>query len=235
MVLPVKHYVFTGLILLLMALDYLLIYQKMLFAIDLGLAGFLGIFQAPMPEDSYIVGEGGFGLTSTLLLMLFIVTVRVLNRHEGLGLIRGKVALRGTGLVLLAALLAALIWQFPSSIPHPFSIQAQFCSAPFQTDLKKIGDAMEKYAADNKGSYPGALTELLPGYLDRLPDYAPHLTRDDKAFYRSRKIPVPDLAYERDAAAANYTLTCDNLRNRTRYTYSNKEGFNDDYQAFMRQ
>jgi hypothetical protein len=165
MVLPIKNYYLTGSILILLILDFLLLYNKNIFAFDLGMAGFLGIFQVPITISDQAVNileERGFGITSTLLLMLFLVTLRLLNRHEIQRFYSKRVAFAGKCLVFGALACVAMLWQIPLSMPHPFSIEGDFITHPFQQDMKNISWALEQYAADNKGVYPGTLPELSP-------------------------------------------------------------------------
>jgi hypothetical protein len=64
--------------------------------------------------------------------------------------------------------------------------------------------------------------------MKKIPSYAPHLTARDIAFYRSNHIQVPEMLYETNKIATDYTLSCYNIRNGCGYTYSNRNGFGED-------
>lgn len=101
------------------------------------------------------------------------------------------------GLVIQAAIALTIIALVAMLIvPGFLTKQAMERQYGCKSNLETIGKALEAYSAEHKGQYPSVLGELVPRYIERIPDCPASSTDTYSHSYKSRT--KPD----------NYTLFC---------------------------
>ena len=67
------------------------------------------------------------------------------------------------------ASLLTLVLLVPVLYPNEVRFHSEGASAACRTNLRVLATALDRYADDHHGTYPGSLDELVPGYVRRLP------------------------------------------------------------------
>jgi len=191
-----------GIIVLLLALNYMLLYNKLYFIVDCAFVVVLGIFSLldSGERHSYYVAKP---MLDTFYLLLIFASMRVVNRLELRHLFSGAVALRAKMLVLTSFFLAAMLWYASCALPAPLMLSGL---TAMKSNLKNMGTALEMYSADHKGLYPEKLEQLTPDYLKTLPSIAYNIEAGREKYYQDKYGQSLSYAYEVDNITFNYTI-----------------------------
>jgi len=229
MVFPLDPVWILLLIAALLYIDYCLIYYKINFIIEGGIAVFSTLMLLLMKLiagiDLSLYGMGYliiFIFFSTLL----ITTIRILKRHE-LGLLTSpSLSWKRKGFVLTSLVLVIGMWSAIVIINPDFSIYP----VRERSAMKNLGTALEMYAMDYQWQYPASLDPLIPKYIKEISPatYVKETTKsgvsimekDEKNYFCS---------YEVNQNSSQYTLTCavgyDRKKSERHFLYTSQKGF----------
>ncbi|MDQ7825941.1 MAG: hypothetical protein RDV48_24270 [Candidatus Eremiobacteraeota bacterium] len=186
------------LIVILLVMDYALIDEKRHFYADGFFVIAAGLFRgggSDLPSKS---------LVDSFIIALFFVTVRMLFRQEFRA--SSLRALSGPRRLFALSALALVLFLWGSvMVIRPVGTSHVVYA---KSSLKKVGDAMEKYAADHKGTYPEKLEQLVPGYFKELPPFTSPLKDGDRLYYEKKYRVLLHYEYTVDNAVPAYTVMC---------------------------
>ncbi|MGV8120333.1 MAG: hypothetical protein AB2L14_11280 [Candidatus Xenobiia bacterium LiM19] len=191
-----------SIIVLLLAVNYMLLHNKLYFIVDCAFVVVLGIFSLldSGERHSYYVAKP---MLDTFYLLLIFTSMRVLNRLELRHLFSRAVALKAKMLVLTSFFMAAMLWYASCALPAPLMLSGL---TTIKSNLKNMGTALEMYSADHKGLYPEKLEQLTPGYLKTLPPIAYNVKAGTEKYYQDKYGQSLSYAYEVDNTTFNYTV-----------------------------
>ncbi|MHC9542416.1 MAG: hypothetical protein AB9903_23135 [Vulcanimicrobiota bacterium] len=217
-----------GIIVLLLALNYMLLYNKLYFIVDCAFVVVLGIFSLLDigERHSYYVAKP---MLDTFYLLLIFTSMRVVNRLELRHLFSRAVALRAKMMVLTSFFLAALLWYASCALPAPLMLSGL---TTMKSNLKNMGTALEMYSADHKGLYPEKLEQLTPDYLKTLPSITYNIEAGKEKYYQDKYGQSLSYAYEVDNITFNYTIAVgfpnyNNSNQRSVLRYTSQEGLTE--------
>jgi len=189
---------------LLMVINYFMVYNRLYSILDLGLLIYMGVFCIPEALTRSSYAGNVKPLLDCFFLMLIFASIRVLNRHEFRQFLLQRALPGKKALVSLSLVSAITLWCCVFTLPRP--LQAYGLTAT-KSNLKNIGTALEMYSTDNMGLYPRELSEVTPDYLKTLPrlDYMGDSTNTE--YYRDRYGYTGGYGYEVSGDAAHYTVT----------------------------
>jgi len=202
-ILPVDPVWIKSIIVLLLVLNYMLLYNKLYFIVDCAFVVIFGIFSLMDSgnRNSYYMAKP---VLDTFYVLLIFASMRVLNRMELRHLFSRAVALKAKLLVLTSFFLAALLWYASCALPAPLMLSGL---TAMKSNLKNIGTALEMYSSDHKGRYPEKLDYLTPDYLKTLPPIGYNIDPRTDKYYEDRYGQDLSYAYEVDNITFNYTIT----------------------------
>lgn len=208
-----------GLIALLLAVNYMLLYNKLYFMVDCAFVVILGIFSLLDTGDKYSFYMAK-PMLDTFYLLLIFTSIRTLNRLELRHILSRNVAVKGKLFALTCLFTAALLWYARAVLPAPLMLSSM---TTLHSNLKNIGTALEMYSTDHKGLYPKKLDELTPDYLKQIPPLGYWTDSRSQKYYEEKYGGSFSYSYELDNSALRYTITVglpgnDARRHLIRYT-----------------
>jgi len=201
------------LVVILLGINYLLLYNKYHFVVEVAMVILTGL----------VLGgpQASFNLLRSLLLLLFFATVRLLRRHDFREIVTFKRPL------LAASFFLVLMLWYGVAAMRPLLVTN--CVASRQP-LIDMATALEMYASDHGGTYPLEMKDTVPRYIREIPGVAQEMGEKDRAFYEKKYDLLLTLAYEVSSDRKEYTMTLRPWPHRAgedgNYLYNSRVGLN---------
>ncbi|MHC9539778.1 MAG: hypothetical protein AB9903_09665 [Vulcanimicrobiota bacterium] len=178
---------------LLLVINYLLLYNKRYFAVEGAMVILAGT--ASLAAHPSIIR---FHLINSVVMLLVFATVRLLRRHDLSELLTARHLPLAFSFIVVTA-----IWYFVT-ISRPLLVTN--CVAETRPMLN-MGTALEEYASDHGGKYPRELKETVPEYTKQIPRTAPYLNDRDRAYYEKTYNLKLTIQYEVSSSQDAYTMS----------------------------
>ena len=178
---------------LLLVINYLLLYNKRYFVVEGAMVILAGI--ASLAAHPSIIR---FHLINSVVMLLVFATVRLLRRHDLSELLTARRLTIGLSFIVVTA-----IWYFVA-VSRPVLV-TNCVTGP--RPMLTMGTALELYASDHGGKYPRELKETVPGYIKQIPETAAYLNEKDRAYYEKTYNLKLTIQYEVSSSQDVYTMS----------------------------